>query len=318
MGRRGPFAHEVLAYADEHELAAAAVPFLRDGLTAGEMVCVVTDQNELLRQALGADAGRVTFLDAGDWFSCPRDTFLAFKRFVDEYLPQRGGSARVLAGAVWTDRGRAEVVEWQRLEAAVNVVFADAPLRIACCYDRRRVSAEAEGAAAKTHPGVRHPDGSQPSSAYVPPEAFIDQLERGLTLPAPPATAMARQVNADLRQLRHLVRTAAADAAVSPERTDDAVLVANELATNVLRHSSGQGQLFTWAGEGQLVCELRDPTGSRPPPLGGYVRRTTKRDGGWGLALVWQLADLVNVTRDEGGSAVRVTFTPSEPSGDPS
>lgn len=39
--------------------------------------------------------------------------------------------------------------------------------------------------------------------------------------------------------------------------------------------------------------------------------------GGWGLALVWQLADLVNVTRDEGGSAVRVTFTSSEPFGDP-
>lgn len=307
------FTHEALVYEDEEQFCATALPFLREGLAAGELVCVVTGHNELLRQALGADAERVAFLDAGAWFARPGDTFAAYQRFIDEDLAKSGASARVLAEAVWADRSRAEVAEWQRLEAAINVVFADAPLRVACCYDQRRAPAELQTAAAQTHPHIHDGDGRQAYPAYLAPETFIDQLERHTDLPAPPADSRAMPVNGNFADLRAFVRAAAERTGMSPDRADDVVLVANELATNLVRHSAGQGQLLMWASDGQLVCELRDPAGNRPPPLAGYAPPGPEQASGYGLTVVRQLADLVNVGyhSEREGSAVRVTFAAS-------
>lgn len=305
------FTHEALLYADEQQLCAAALPFLRDGIAAGELVCVVTDHNEVLRQALGADAERVAFLDPGEWFARPGDAFAAYQRFIDEDLDTPGARARVLAEAVWVDRGRAEITEWQRLEASINVAFADAPLCVTCCYDQRRAPTDVQNAAAQTHPSVHCDDGRQAKLAYLAPERFIDHLERDADLPAPPAHAATMTVNGNLGDVRDFVRDAAARTPELADRADDAVLVANELATNLLRHSAGRGELLAWSSDGQFLCELRDPTGSRPPPLAGYARTGPQRAGGYGLAVVRHLADLVNVTHDERGTAVRATFTAS-------
>lgn len=304
----GGLSHEVLWFADEDELCAAALPFLRDGLAAGELVCVATGHSDVLRRALGADADRVAFFDVGEWFARPGHTFAAYQRFIDENLAQPGASARMLAEAVWTDRSRAELVEWQRFESAINVAFADAPLHVTCCYDRRRAPADVQTGAAQTHPSVRG-DGRHANPAYVAPETFIDQLERDGELPAPPPSAAAMTVNGNLGDLREFVRAAAARTPVPADRADDAVLVVNELATNLLRHSGAYGELLTWASDDRLVCELRDPTGSRPPPLAGYTRPDPQQANGCGLPLVRQLADLVNITHDDHSSTVRVTFT---------
>lgn len=300
--------HEVLWFADESELCAAALPFLRDGIAAGELVCAVTGHSDVLRRALGADADRVAFMDAGEWFTRPGHTFGAYQRFIDESLAQPGASARVLAEAVWADRSRPELVEWQRFESAINSAFADAPLHVTCCYDRRRTPADVQTGAAQTHPSV-HGDDRQANPAYVPPETFIDRLERDTVLPAPPPSAATMTVNGNLSDLREFVRAAAAPTSVPADRVHDAVLVANELATNLLRHSGAYGELLTWASDGRLVCELRDPTGNRPPALAGYTRPDPQQANGCGLPLVRQLADLVNITHDDHGSTVRVTFT---------
>ncbi len=305
------FIHEAFLYADEERLCAAAMPFLRDGIAAGELVCVVTDHNELLHQALGADARHVTFLDPGEWFARPGATFAAYQRFIDEDLARLGRRARVLAEAVWADRSRPEVAEWQRLEAAINVTFADAPLHVACCYDQRRAPTDLQEAASHTHQSVDDGNGRQTNLGDPAPERFIDHLERDTDLPAPPVHAAAMAVDGNLGELRDFVRDVAVHTAGLADRADDAVLVANELATNLLQHSAGQGELLAWSGNGQLVCELRDPAGNRPPPLAGYLRPDPQQSGGFGLAMARQLADLVNVAHDDQGTAVRATFTAS-------
>lgn len=302
------FTHEAFLYADEERLCAAALPFLRDGVAAGELVCVITDHNELLRQALGADARHVTFVDAGEWFARPGTAFAAYQRFIDENLAPFGRRARVLAEAVWADRSRAEVSEWQRLEAAVNVAFADAPLHVACCYDQRRAPTDLQNATSHTHQSIHDGNGRQ-AMADLAPERFIDHLERDADLPAPPVHAVAMTIDGNLGELRGFVRDAAAHIPGLADRVDDAVLVVNELATNLLRYSAGQGELLAWSGSGQLICELRDPTGNRPPPLAGFLRPDPQQPGGFGLAIARQLADLVNVAHDEQGTAVRATFT---------
>lgn len=304
------FTHEAFLYADEEQLCAAALPFLRDGVAAGELVCVVTDHNELLRQALGVEAHHVTFLDAGEWFAHPGSTFAAYQHFIDEDLADLDRRARVLAEAVWADRSRPEATEWQRLEAAVNVTFADAPLHVACCYDQRRAPTDLQDAASHTHQSVNDGNGPPVNLGDLAPERFIDHLERDADLPAPPGHAAAMTVNGNLGQLRDFVRDAAAHTAGLAD-ADDAVLVVNELATNLLRHSGGQGELLAWSSNGQLICELRDPTGNRPPPLAGFLRADPQQPGGVGLAIARQLADLVNVAHGEQGTAVRASFTAS-------
>lgn len=301
------FAHESFPYADEGHLVAVAVPFLREGVAAGERVCVVTGHNGMLRDALGGDAEYVDFLDADAFFTWPGATFASYQRFIDEQV-NPGARARVLAEAVWSSRTATEVTEWERLEAAVNVAFADAPVHFVCCYDQRRTPAAVQTAAARTHATLWARDGSEPSPHYVPPEHYIRQLEDDLDLPDPPPGATEQPVEGDLGELRDFVHDAAGKAALPHDRADDAMIVINELVTNVLRHSAGEGRLLTWSDERRFVCELRDPTGNRPPPLAGYVDAHPEHTGGSGLALVRQLADLAHVSHDGGESAVRVVF----------
>src|SRR5262245_66433911 len=61
----GGFSHPALWYRDRDEYLAGTVPFLRDGLAAGEPVAaaVPTGNLALLRDALGEDADQVLWRD---------------------------------------------------------------------------------------------------------------------------------------------------------------------------------------------------------------------------------------------------------------
>jgi two-component system, NarL family, nitrate/nitrite response regulator NarL len=65
--------HEALVYSSADELVAASVPFLRQGLAAGEDLLVVLREHSVatLRAALGDDAARVEFADSVDWYRSP-------------------------------------------------------------------------------------------------------------------------------------------------------------------------------------------------------------------------------------------------------
>lgn len=58
------FRHDALLYEEDDEFLAGTVPFVRDGVEAGEPVMVVVEAKlELMRGELGADAEGVEFLD---------------------------------------------------------------------------------------------------------------------------------------------------------------------------------------------------------------------------------------------------------------
>jgi len=70
---------------------------------------------------------------------------------------------------------------------------------------------------------------------------------------------------------------------------DDAVLVAHELATNVIRHGGGFGRLRMWLESGQIVCRVSD-SGPGMPAL--VEEPETRRPGGRGLWIARRLADV--------------------------
>src|SRR5712691_11605006 len=73
--------HEGLIYSSEAEFLDVLVPFLREGVEAGERALVVLprDRADLLRVRLGPDAsGAVRFFDWEEWFRRPGATLFAW------------------------------------------------------------------------------------------------------------------------------------------------------------------------------------------------------------------------------------------------
>ena len=95
------------------------------------------------------------------------------------------------------------------------------------------------------------------------------------------------------------------DAGLGEERREDLLLAVNELATNSVRHGGGQGVLRAWLESRFLACEVSD-TGRIKAPLAGRVRPPAAALNGYGLWMVHQLSDLVQVRTSAAGSVVRM------------
>src|SRR6187200_2433092 len=128
-----------MMYDGPHELAARLMPFIEEGLDAGEptMVALRVDAIEELCDRLGRRANDVWFVDMAQLGRNPGRIIPAWHDFVDEH----GGGERPVRGVgepVWAGRDGEELVECQLHEALLNVAFADArAFRLLCPYDAR-------------------------------------------------------------------------------------------------------------------------------------------------------------------------------------
>jgi anti-sigma regulatory factor (Ser/Thr protein kinase) len=105
--------------------------------------------------------------------------------------------------------------------------------------------------------------------------------------------------------MRAFVGEQARDAGIEDIRRDDLLLAVNELATNSVRHGGGRGVLRAWSEVDTIVCEVRD-SGRISEPLTGRVRPPAGRLNGYGLWLVNQVCDLVQVRVGDTGTVVRM------------
>jgi CheY-like chemotaxis protein len=173
--------HEALVYSSADELVAASVPFLRQGLAAGEDLLVVLREHSAapLRAALGDDVARVEFRDPVDWYRNPEYSVAGYTRYLEEHLGRGIPRVRVVAEVIWPQRSAAsEVAGWKRYEAKISMAMASVPVSFVCTYDTRELPPEIIGAARQTHPVLRTPEGSWPSASYCEPEPFVRSLER--------------------------------------------------------------------------------------------------------------------------------------------
>jgi anti-sigma regulatory factor (Ser/Thr protein kinase) len=108
-----------------------------------------------------------------------------------------------------------------------------------------------------------------------------------------------------LGAMRSFVGELAVDAGIGAGRRDDLLLAVNELATNSVRHGGGEGVLRVWSDDEFFVCEVTD-TGHIDAPLTGRVRPSAGGLNGYGLWMVNQLCDLVQVRASGAGSVVRM------------
>ncbi|GAB3147848.1 anti-sigma factor RsbA family regulatory protein [Amycolatopsis stemonae] len=302
--RRG-YDHAAVHYSSDEELLAVAVPFLRDGLGAGEptLVSLVPDRAELVRDAL-PEAGAVHFLPTGDLYTRPATAIKSYRELLAGLVGEGATGIRVFGeippaviGTSWD--------WWARYESAVNHAYDEFPLRSMCAYDTRTTPRHVLDDVARTHPFLATPGGGyHPNAGYVDPTAF-------LAGPRPPVP-FAIQRNAPLAELADptpsAARRAVADA-VQPHlpaaEADDLVLAVSEIVDNALRHGRPPVRVRIWAGAGHAVVTVHD-TGEGPgDPFAGLLP-AGQDIGGRGLWIAHQVCSEVVLHRDDTGFTARL------------
>jgi serine/threonine-protein kinase RsbW len=110
--------------------------------------------------------------------------------------------------------------------------------------------------------------------------------------------------------LRHAVAASAGASGLGGDRLDDFVVAVNELLTNAVRHGGGTGRVAVWHEDDAVVCEVSDHGAGLAPLLPD--RPAPDQPGGWGLYLVRELTDSLNITTGPEGTSVRIATRTGE------
>jgi anti-sigma regulatory factor (Ser/Thr protein kinase) len=301
-----PFVHPALFYRGEAEYLAGTVPFVLDGLAAGEPVAVAVPAGNLalLRAELGADAERVRLLDMGEAGRNPGRIIPGVLRaFADAH---RGTPVRIIGEPIWPSRSELEYPACAQHEALINLAFTGRDVTILCPYDADRLTSDVLADAEATHPVVIDTTGHRNSPAYAP-DRVVATYNQPLPEPAVPVEAVEAAAATDIPRARRLAGARAAGAGLPASRVADVELAVTELLTNSLDHGGGTGTLRIWLDGGRFVCEVRD-RGTLADPLAGRRPAQPGHPRGRGLLLVNQIADLVRLHTDSGGTVIRTYF----------
>jgi AcrR family transcriptional regulator len=250
-----PVIHEAFVYATNSECTDTLVPFLREGLDAGQPAVVVltAEQTRALRDALGADAAGVTFFDAASWYRRPGAALLAWRAALDEKL--RGGAEVVRAiGEVQFGTEAGAVGRWIRYESLLDRALADRRAWVVCLYDRRTLPGHLVDEARRSHAFVSTGDGRRPSAEhYGAHEVGAELVAIEDAAPEPGV------VPEDVASLRRAIVRPARAAGVPRDVVEDLVLAVREL---------GPGSTVrTRQDADEWSCEVDVPAGIEPLAL---------------------------------------------------
>jgi anti-sigma regulatory factor (Ser/Thr protein kinase) len=307
----GGFRHEALFYSGEDSFLAGAVPFIRDGLAAGEpvMVAVSPEKIELLRSALDGSSDTVIFADMHELGRNPALMIPAWEDFIARHTTG-GRRVRGIGEPIWVERTHPEVVECEHHESLVNLAFADGPEAwLLCPYDAETLRPGILRAAARTHPLIDDHGTQRQSNAYLEPQETGAPFDG--SLPDPPGDAEELPFDSpdDLGRARRFVADRVAGEAIESDRADGLVLAVDELVTNSLRHGGGSGVLRAWLEDEDLVCEVAD-TGTISDPLVGRTRPSLHEPGGRGLWIANHFCDLLQIRSSSAGTKIRARLGP--------
>lgn len=301
---RTGFVHEAFPYAGHDEFVAGTVPFIVDGLNAGEpvMVAVSAVKIDLLRSALGRQGDAVVFADMDDIGCNPARIIPAWHDFLATCSPGHQ-PARGIGEPIGPGRSPAAVAECQRNEVLLNAAFATRPSWwLVCPYDTAVLAPPVVDEAWRSHPFVFDGGTHRPNAIYDPG----DPAALAMPLPEPAAgTDRLRFGHDGLAGVRRFVAAASTRRGLDPSRLPDLLVAINELATNSVRHGGGGGVVRVWEDGDAVVCEVSD-AGVMAGPLVGRRRPTTYSESGRGVWIVNQLCDLVEMRSTPAGTVIRV------------
>jgi anti-sigma regulatory factor (Ser/Thr protein kinase) len=298
-----PFRHPALFYRGMDEYLAGTLPFIEEGLAAGEPVAVAVPgaQLEALRAGLGDAAPRVRLIDMTRAGRNPgRILPGVLFAFADHHRDAE--FVRIIGEPIWAGRSAEEYPACVQHEALINHAFAGRSVEILCPYDVATLPDDVLQDAERTHPTLIGPAGARFSGRYAPDDVIADYNR---ALPAPPGVPTLLVDAPTLAEARSFALAEARRAGLGSDRADDFELAVNELVTNSIEHARSRSALRVWVEDGHLVGEVSD-TGRLDDLLAGRRPAPPDQPRGRGLLLVNHLADLVRIHRSDRGTTIRV------------
>jgi anti-sigma regulatory factor (Ser/Thr protein kinase) len=299
-----PFTHRALLYRGDAEYLDGVVPFIEDGIAAGEPVLVAVPPNrlELLRTKLGSSADAVRLLDMAEVGRNPGRLIAGVLLATADRHP--GRRVRVVAEPVWPERSAEEYSACVQHEALTDRALTGRDLAMLCPYDAAGLGDAVLADAALTHRVLVDHTGTHGNDRYAPENAIAAHV-RPVPRPADAETYVVR--GADMTELRDVAATFAQRHGLDPARIPDLVLALTELASNSIEHAHSAATVLFARADGRLVCQVRD-TGHIVDPLAGRRPAPPYAVRGRGLLLVNELADLVQVHSVSGATTIEIQF----------
>jgi anti-sigma regulatory factor (Ser/Thr protein kinase) len=297
----GLLRHNALVYESQDEYLACAVPFLREGLEAGDGAIVAHTKPGLtmMREALGADAQRVTFVDVSTAYTRPARTLAGYHEVWAEQL-RKTPTLRAVAD-VQFGRDPAEWDLWTGYEAVFNRCFGHLPVWVLCSYNANGTPDPIIEGVWQTHSEVVDGDTWSSSDLYEDPDDLLRQLT-----PSPEPLSELRPIlcGQDTEELRERLARDMACEGVDEARVLDMLLAATEVAANALEHGRGLEEVRLGRVQGRFVCEIVDRGEGFDDPAAGYL---APRDGiGTGLWIARQLTWHIEFWHSPAGFTARL------------
>jgi anti-sigma regulatory factor (Ser/Thr protein kinase) len=309
----GRYTHDALFFDTPGQLTDVTVPFLLDGLAAGEgaVVATGTPTANLLRDAVGSDP-RVHVMERGDVYSARTPTAITtFRRLGEQHAADGVKRVRVV-GEVDFGPTERDWLEWQRYESVINDALAGWPLWGLCVFDTQRLPGPVLESALRTHPTVVTADGGRaPNPEFTDPADYL----RSLPIPAEPLEDTQPRISvpdvSDFVDLRHAVARELGTVPAPRDAVEDFLLAVDEMTSNALRHGGPPVDLRLWVAADRIVCTISDHGPGWDDPFAGYgpAHGEDLSRGGMGLWLARQLCDHVDVSSHGDGSGARVRLT---------
>lgn len=299
--------HEAACYASDDELVATAVPFLVDGVAAGEPSVVSMGERTaaLLRSALPAGLP-VTFLPGGPMYARPAGAIRSYRRLLAEHVAAGAAQIRIIGelppsafGATWD--------WWARYESAINHAYDPFPLWSMCAYDVRTTPAPVLADVLRTHPRTALPGGRHVANVtYTAPERFLAEPRPSAPDPVQAGAPLADLADPSLAEARQAVRDAERGL-LSRADAEDFVLAVSEAVANAYRHGRPPLRMRLWRDVDRVVVAVSDAGQGPRDPFAGLLPAGDGADGGLGLWIMHQVCDHVTMRRGPDGFTVRLT-----------
>jgi anti-sigma regulatory factor (Ser/Thr protein kinase) len=295
--------HNAFVYESHDEYLGCAVPFLREGLRAGDGAIVAHTRPgmAMMREALGADAAHVTFVDVSAAYTRPARTLAAYHEVYAQQL-QRTPRLRAVADVQFGPDPR-EWDLWTGYEAVFNRSFGHLPAWVLCSYDANGTPDPIIEGVWRTHPEVLSGDAWSASARYEDPD---EVLRRVTPLPAELRELRSIAPVRDAEQLRERLAPELVAAGLGAARTLDMLLAATEVATNALQHGGGIEDVRIGRVRGRFVCEVIDRGPGFDDPAAGYL--APRSGAGSGLWIARQLTWRIEFLRSPQGFTARIWF----------
>jgi anti-sigma regulatory factor (Ser/Thr protein kinase) len=293
--------HGALLYASLGEYVASVATLAETAAQAGDPVLVACARPalDLLRQRLNGHGDLVTWADMRDIGVNPARLIDRIQLFTGQH---RGRVIWCVHEPAWPARSPEELREVIRHEALVNLALADVPVNVLCPYDKR-LGTELIDSVQRTHPEVSQGGRRRPSPLYAA-GMVPDECDRPLD--TPPAAAEELIYRDDLAGVRDFTARIVRRAGLIPRRVGDLVIAVGELAANTFAHTSGPGTVTLWATGSEVICQVND-NGQITDPMAGRLKPDgAAARGGYGLWVVQQVCDLVEIRTSPAGTAIRL------------